>query len=196
MSQALDWDEAYRTGRYQSFWDLKYPSPELVGYLAARAPGAGRAAVDLGCGAGKDTALLAAAGYHAHGLDISARALRIAMAHAAAEHAQVHWQQGNVLALPYDDATFDLVTDRGCFHHLTEAERTVYASEVARVMTPGVELLLRGCCAQRFPFVPITVTDLKSHFPADRFEHGAPLPVTLVTDAGPLQGIVCVLRRR
>lgn len=196
MSQTLDWDEAYHSGRYRSFWDFGYPSPELVGYLAVRTPGAGRTALDLGCGSGKDAVLLAASGYQTYGIDISVRALEIAREYAARQEVNVQWQQGNVLALPFDDGFFELVTDRGCFHHLTEAERFVYTTEVARVMATGAELLLRGCSAQRFPFVPMDISDLQRHFSQEYFEHGVLLPVTLVTDAGPLQGNICVLRRR
>lgn len=196
MSQAIDWDEAYRSGRYQQFWDLSHAGPELAGYLAARPSGAGRVALDLGCGSGRDAVLLAAAGYRTYGVDISQRALEIAAERAAQEGVDVCWRHGNVLALPFDDRSFDLVTDRGCFHHLAHEQRRTYVGEVARVMRPGAELLLRGCRTQRFPFVPVSDDEVVRWFLDPLFHRGPVIPVTLVTDAGPLDGNVCVLRRR
>lgn len=195
MTRALDWDEAYRSGTYRQFWELSHPSPELAAYLAARAPGDGRTALDLGCGSGRDGVLLAQAGYRAHGVDISHEALEIACRHASEEGVEVVWRQASALDLPFPDACFDLVTDRGCLHHLPEEERSSYAREVGRILRPGGELFVRGCRLNRFPFVPVTEEALRRHFPPGLFFLGTVLPIPLFTDAGPLDGSVCVIRR-
>ncbi|MGW5693921.1 hypothetical protein ACWEWX_24060 [Streptomyces asiaticus] len=51
----LDWNRTYRAGDHHKYWELSQPSAELVGFLAALGPGAGRPALDIGCGTGWDT---------------------------------------------------------------------------------------------------------------------------------------------
>jgi 2-polyprenyl-3-methyl-5-hydroxy-6-metoxy-1,4-benzoquinol methylase len=196
VTRALDWDEAYRSGSYRQFWELSHPSPELAAYLAVRAPGDGRTALDLGCGSGKDGVLLARSGYRVHGVDVSQEALEIARLHAAGEGVEVVWRKASVLDLPFTDGFFDLATDRGCLHHLPEEERGGYAREVGRILKPGGELLVRGCRLSRFPFFPVTQEALRRHFPPGLFALGPVLPLQLITDAGPLDGNICVIRKR
>lgn len=196
MSTAVDWDAAYRTGRYRDYWDLEFPSPELAGYLAARDGAQLGSALDLGCGSGKDAVLLATLGFATTGLDISPRALEIAAEHAAGQGVTVRWLEGDVLALPCADESFDLITDRGCFHHLSTDQRLTYVREVDRVLRPGGELLLRGCRRDQFPFVAVLAEDIARFFASDRFKPGPVIALPLVTDARPLPGNACVVRKR
>ena len=196
MSGFLDWDEIYRSGRHRDFWDLAYPSPEIAAYVATRADAAGKTALDLGCGSGKDAVLLAQAGYQAFGVDISREAIRIAEEHSRRENVEVHWHCGSALHLPFEPASFDLITDRGCFHHLTDPEREAYAREIARALKPNGELLLRGCSVERFPFVPITEAALQRAFSGGTFMLGKVVPIRLITDAGPLPGNICLIHKR
>jgi 2-polyprenyl-3-methyl-5-hydroxy-6-metoxy-1,4-benzoquinol methylase len=196
MTHAVDWEDAYRSGRYREYWDLAFASPELAGYLVARDDAHPSAALDLGCGSGKDAVLLASVGYDTTGVDISARALQIAAEHAAEHGVSVTWLRGDVLALPCADESFDLVTDRGCFHHLSPLARSSYAREVDRVMRPGAALLLRGCRRNQFPFVAVLAEDIARSFSPNRFEMGRVIGLSLVTDAGPLAANACVVRKK
>jgi SAM-dependent methyltransferase len=133
-------DDPYRDGSFR-WWHLDRPSPELLeahhdGWLPV--PGV---AVDLGCGLGTETGYLAAAGWTAVGVDLSAAALRAA----AALHPAVIFARADVLRLPLPDASADLLLDRGCFHYLPAADRGSYAREARRVLRRGGRFLLRAC---------------------------------------------------
>jgi ubiquinone/menaquinone biosynthesis C-methylase UbiE len=60
-------------------------------------------------------------------------------------HPAVRFVQADVLQLPFPQASFDVVLDRGCLHYLQAADRPRYASEVQRVLRPGGRLLLHAC---------------------------------------------------
>lgn len=200
MTAAVDWDEAYLTGRYRTFWELSHPSPDLAGFLAALGPadagGRRRAALDVGCGTGRDAILLARAGYRASGLDISPQAIALAGALAAEQGVSVDFRVGDVRRPPYPDGAFDLITDRGCLHHLGGEDRRAYAAAVARLLRPGGLLYVRGCRVRRFPWHPVTAEELAAWFRPPAFEVAGVLPVLLVTDTQPIEGNAAVIRRR
>lgn len=195
---ALDWNRSYRNGDHHTYWELSHPSAELVGFLAAHGPGAGRTALDIGCGTGWDAIALAGAGYRATGIDLSAEALTLARARAAEEapeDAPPAFQQADVRDLPFPDGTFDVVIDRGCFHHLGGEDRAMYAGETARVLRPGGCLYLRGSRVDSFPFKPLTAQGLADVFVRFGFAVGPLLPFHLQTDAMSLPAYACVLTR-
>ena len=191
-----DWEQAYRNGRHLEGWDLDQASPELVDFLATQHQPPGRTALDLGCGSGSDCIGLARAGYQTSGIDLSSEALRIARQRASSAGVEVAWYDANVLNLPFADDSFDVITDRGCFHHIAENDRDRYACEVARVLKPGGRLFLRGSRTNRLPFVPITEESIARHFGRSIFEVGQLVPIDLVTKAGTLAGNLCVIDKR
>lgn len=136
------WERAYTDGLHEQQWDTPWSSPELAGFLTGvgELPGT---ALDLGCGTGGDAVYLAERGIETIGLDISPTALEIARKRAARSGVQVTWVEGDVLELPFPDGSIDLVTDRGCLHHITLEDQGRYANEVARILTPGGRLLIR-----------------------------------------------------
>lgn len=117
-------------------------SSELAGFLAGLTPRPQRA-LDLGCGAGADAVFLAEQGIETIGLDSNEHAIARARQRAEQLDVAVTWVMGDVLQLPFDDASFDLVLDRGCLHHVAPADQARYAQEVARVLRPGGTLLIR-----------------------------------------------------
>src|SRR5256885_5638326 len=57
-------------------WDRDYPNPMLVGWAdAAELDGAGRAALVVGCGYGRDAEYLATRGFAVTAFDVSASAI-------------------------------------------------------------------------------------------------------------------------
>jgi SAM-dependent methyltransferase len=129
----------YADGTYR-WWHLSRPSPELAAALAGGwLPGRGRA-LDVGCGLGTEAGQLAAAGWQATGIDLSATAL----ARAAAAHPEAGFLRTDVRRLPFADQSFDAAVDRGCFHYLPAADRVRYGDELRRVLVPGGRLLLRA----------------------------------------------------
>ena len=89
--------------------------------------------LDLGCGNGRNLVVFAERGHAIVGLDASAGLLA-----RAASHGRGALVRGDVIALPFSDASFDAVHTVAALHHLpSEGERRQSAVEVARVLRPG-----------------------------------------------------------
>ena len=124
--------DPYADGTYR-WWHLTRPSPELLAAGEDGWLGLAGVAVDLGCGLGTEASFLAASGWAAIGVDLSAAAVRAA----AEADADVTFMRADALALPLRDASADLLIDRGCFHYVDAADRARYAREARRVLRRG-----------------------------------------------------------
>ena len=96
--------------------------------------------VDLGTGTGRLLELLAPLAERAVGVDLNPDMLAVARAAldaAGLRHAQV--RQADLFALPFDDASADLVSLHQVLHFLDEPGRAV--AEAARILKPGGRLL-------------------------------------------------------
>jgi ubiquinone/menaquinone biosynthesis C-methylase UbiE len=96
----------------------------------------GQRVLDLGCGLSQDLMYLAEHGVHACGIDVSAAAL----ARPAAERLQL--LHADVVHLPFGDASFDVLLDRGCLLNVPEQARSAYIAELGRVLRHAGHLLL------------------------------------------------------
>src|SRR2546426_525464 len=77
--------------------------------------------LDVACGPGLVVAAFARVARHATGIDITPAMLERARTHtAAAGLTNVTWRQGDVLPLPWPDASFSIVTSRFAFHHFLD----------------------------------------------------------------------------
>ncbi|HEU5432746.1 MAG TPA: class I SAM-dependent methyltransferase [Thermomicrobiales bacterium] len=100
--------------------------------LETAAPGAHSRVLEIGCGtANYLTAIQLATGGEAWGVDPSAEML----AHARAQAAPLHLEQGRAEALPLPVGGFDLVFSVDVIHHI--GDRPAHFREVARVLKPG-----------------------------------------------------------
>ncbi len=99
----------------------------------------GRAVLELGCGTGKNTELLAATCREVTALDISAGMLAIARERITASHVQFV-EQDISAPWPVPSATIDLVVSNLVLEHVQDL-RPVYA-EAARVLRKGGKLYL------------------------------------------------------
>ena len=96
---------------------------------------AGRDVLEAGCGIGTDGAQFAAAGARYTGMDFSPTALSLARRRFELEGLDGRFFGGSVTALPFADATFDLVFSHGVIHHTHGTEDAV--REFHRVLRPG-----------------------------------------------------------
>ena len=96
----------------------------------------GKKCIDLGCGSGRYVVAMAQMGAsEAHGLDLSDRAIEDAKTRTARlEIGNCHFQQGSMLELPYEDASFDFVSCNGVIHHTTDPKGSL--AELARITRP------------------------------------------------------------
>lgn len=182
-TSATIWSDTYRVGDH-SIWDHSAPSSELIGYILGARPPARSRVLDLGCGTGTDAVFLATRNYEVHGLDFSPEALRLAERRARESGVVVHWHECSALDTPFDAGYFDLITDRGCCHHIGGPLRRQYANEVARILKPGGVLFLRGCRVADDPFFPIDRNSLEESFDPRLFQIGPDLPFYYAVDSG------------
>ena len=140
---AWPYDLIYRRG---APWEGE-PRQELVellrsGRLSVEVAGGPRA-LDVGCGSGADSMLLADHGFDVLGVDFSAAALDKARA-AAGDRAGVRFVRADLFALP-DDVTgpqYDLIFDGGTLDDFPAARRRELAGTLTRLARPGAVLVL------------------------------------------------------
>src|SRR5918994_1402120 len=94
---------------------------------------AGRRVLDVGCGTGRWTALLAAHGAEAIGIDRSETML----AEARRRRPGLDFQQMDATRLDFPEDFFDLATVVTVVQHLEPADQALAAAEIARVVRPG-----------------------------------------------------------
>jgi demethylmenaquinone methyltransferase / 2-methoxy-6-polyprenyl-1,4-benzoquinol methylase len=92
--------------------------------------------LDACCGTGDLAVAAKAAGGSVTGLDFSGRMLE----RARAKSGEIEWVQGDLLALPFDDAVFDAATVGFGVRNLDDLERGL--AELRRVLRPGGRLAI------------------------------------------------------
>jgi ubiquinone/menaquinone biosynthesis C-methylase UbiE len=101
-------------------------------------------ALDLGCGTGMKSILLAKNDFKVTGIDISETAINYAKENAKKENANVNFFVGDVTELNFlDDKKFDVILDWACFHCVPKDERGAYLSEILKHSKLGTKFILR-----------------------------------------------------
>lgn len=132
--------KAYETGEHG--WPETGPTPHVVRLVEKAGPGRGRRALDLGCGEGRHTILLARKGYDVTAFDLEPLALEKARAAVRKAGLKARYQAGDALNPGFEDGAFDLVLDYGCFHHVVTRDWPRYRRQIARLLAPGGRLIL------------------------------------------------------
>jgi ubiquinone/menaquinone biosynthesis C-methylase UbiE len=114
----------------------------------------GQALLDVGCGPGTITADLArrVAPGRVVGIDRAQEVLAQARAHAEREGARVAFAAGDVYALDFPDASFDVVHAHQVLQHLTDPVRAL--REMRRVLRPGGVVAVRDSDYASFAWAP------------------------------------------
>lgn len=93
----------------------------------------GKDILDLGCGPGRDTRVFLDLGYNVTGFDLSRELLRIAKE----KNPEATFVEGDMLDLPFSDASFDGIWSSAVIHHLVDADKERALVEMYRVLKPG-----------------------------------------------------------
>jgi ubiquinone/menaquinone biosynthesis C-methylase UbiE len=127
---------------YEELWerlpeDLEAPDLALRRAFAAANVAPGQQVLDLGCGQGDLTAVLAGIGAQVLGVEVAQAALD----RARRRHPQLEFVPAPLDGpLPLDDAAFDVVWASEVIEHV--ADTATWLSEVRRVLRPAGRLLL------------------------------------------------------
>lgn len=89
--------------------------------------------LDVGCGAGFLCNDLALKGYNVRGIDLSSTSLQVARKFDLTN--SVHYEIADAYQLPYDDASFEVVTCLDFLEHVENPEEVI--KECSRVLKPG-----------------------------------------------------------
>lgn len=152
---------------------LRWAFPEMqlkarvVDQVVAALGAGGRSApgshvLDLGCGTGTLTLLLAQAGLRVTGLDIDTAVLARAQRKADAAGVQrIRFAQGSATQLPFADGVFDGVATSLVFHHLSSGAKVAALKACARVLRPGGVLVLADFAAPQSAYARATAPALQ-----------------------------------
>ena len=113
---------------------------EMAAVLELLAPMEGRCVLDAGCGDGAYSLAAAGRGALVTGVDLSEDMLAAARARSAARGIAVDWRQGDVMALPFPDSSFDLAMAITLLCLVPDPRRAV--RELSRVLVPGGRLVI------------------------------------------------------
>jgi len=133
------WDAPYRRKRLPG-WDIGRPCSHLVEAIDDKTFKPGRAIV-FGCGSGTNAIYLASRGFEVTGVDVSPSALAIAAEKAAQAGVAVNWMLADVVSLP-ELPPYDLVFDRGCYHHVCQYDSPGYVETLRQLCRPGTRAII------------------------------------------------------
>lgn len=150
----IDYDQVTR--RIRAGWDRDghepllcqlEPAAELLCDLTLVAPG--KRVLDAGAGDGNVALAAARRGAEVEACDIAPRMVARGRARSGAEGAAVGWCEGDVQALPYADACFDVVISS--FGAYLAPRPTAAAGELFRVTRPGGAVALSAWIPRGLP---------------------------------------------
>jgi SAM-dependent methyltransferase len=135
VNHAAFWESIYARGRDR--WEINQPSPPLAERLRTHPLPRGRVAV-LGCGRGHDARLLARYGHEVWGFDFATAAISEAVARAAAEDLNIHFEQRDIFTLATDFREFfDGIWEYTCFCAIDPMRRPEYVGLIRTILKPG-----------------------------------------------------------
>jgi SAM-dependent methyltransferase len=128
----------YRDADVARFWAAGERDLDAVLAAAGAAVQPDDVVLDIGCGVGRLTRVLAGRAAHVHAIDVSAQMLDQAREHNA-HLTNVTWHHGDGTTLhPVEDDSIDAVVSHLVFQHIPDPEITLgYVREMGRVLRPG-----------------------------------------------------------
>lgn len=127
------WDDFYQDRARPCPFFVAVPDEGLAKSVHSGRMAPGRA-LDLGCGNGRNAIFLASQGFSVDAVDFSQGALDWAAQRVAEAGASVRLLKLSVFELQVRPASYSLVYDSGCFHHIAPHRRAGYVHRVAAAL--------------------------------------------------------------
>jgi len=140
-SQSSYWKDIYRGGSVQgAIYRTRLAA--VLAWIDELSPGSGARILEIGCGAGMLAVTLARRGLHVNAIDSTEAMIEQARRHAEDSGVTelLSLDVGDVYALDFEDASFDLVVAIGVIPWLAQPELAM--REMARVTRPGGHVIL------------------------------------------------------
>jgi SAM-dependent methyltransferase len=129
-----DFDEIYASEAPPA-WDIGRPQPAFDHLV--KSGGFVGSVLDAGCGTGEHALLAASRGHDAVGVDLSPKAIELAMTKATERGVEARFLLADALRLIDLGEIFDTVLDCGLFHIFDDDERQRYVESLSAVVRPG-----------------------------------------------------------
>ena len=130
-------DRRYGTRYGRLFAQLHHETlVEMLGEVA------GRRALEVACGTGHTSALLASLGVDLVACDLTSEMMAGARERTRGAAVPAHFLRANALALPFPDQAFDLLVSTRFMHLFPYDEQRDVLAEMARVLRPGARLIV------------------------------------------------------
>lgn len=129
-ANAEAWTKLARAG-----YDIYRDHLNTPAFLAMLPPVAGLRGLDIGCGEGHNTRLLAKRGASMDAIDIAPTFIRHARAEETRQPLGITYREASALELPFADGTFSFATAFMSLMDIPETERVL--AEAFRVLKPG-----------------------------------------------------------
>lgn len=129
-----DWDEIYKMYPLKDIpWEIQRPDPPLKWLVDSGQIKRGKV-LDACSGAGTQSIYLAKKGFKVTGIELSKEAVKIAQRRSKDAGVKCAFLNRDVLSFPFKKNEFDLIVDRGCFHHIPKEKRWNYLKGAQRVL--------------------------------------------------------------
>ncbi|MGC1210857.1 MAG: methyltransferase domain-containing protein [Micromonospora sp.] len=138
-THATEWDDLY-VSRDVAAAIYQERTRRCLALVDALALPEGSRLLEVGCGAGRTAAALAARGFQVDAVDPAQEMLALARRHTAGAERPPTYLQGDVRSLPFPADTYDVVVALGVLPWLADAPAAL--AEMARVLSPGGFLVL------------------------------------------------------
>ncbi len=150
MPEPSSWENLYATSEVETLpWYTPELDPDFEAALSRRRLG-GKRILDLGTGPTTHAIALASRGYDIVATDISPSAIKRAKRAAKSSGVRIDFRVDDVLESTLETGSIDAIVDRGVFHTLAPADRSVYVRTVHRILRPRGWLFLK-CFSDKQP---------------------------------------------
>ena len=130
------WDALHANARFRPVYPNEHVVRFLMGFRAKK-QATGMRLLDIGTGAGRHTKLAAELGFDPYGIDLSSIGLQHARVWLQERRLPHAFARASMLALPFQDASFEVVASFGVFYYGCAEQMKKAIAEACRVLTPG-----------------------------------------------------------